>query len=106
MVNMKILVNGETLGFELEHELPLTGIIEHVSTWARDRNMHILDYRVDLAQGADRQNEPTSSQIELLDIELGSRADLIYANLQELDAYLDRMGVFLAQHISEEKPVS
>lgn len=100
---MKILVNGENLPFELDEVLPIESVIEKVAVWARSQNAHILDYRIKARTGFENADVLNSEQTELIDIELGNAIDLISGNLNELDAYLDRMGVFLADKISEGK---
>lgn len=97
---MRILVNGDELPFTLEEILPVEKVIEKVAEWARTQNAYILDYRIKAAPGFEKAEKLNSDQTELIDFELGNTFDLISGNVNELDAYLDRMGVFLADKIS------
>ncbi|MCB1146918.1 MAG: hypothetical protein KDK38_08950 [Leptospiraceae bacterium] len=94
---MKILINGEELQFTLEKENSLKEILDSVASWAETNALYIVDYTVESKEPPEKQN---SQNIDVLDILLGTRDQLVVSQLTELDAYVNRMGAFLAERYS------
>lgn len=99
---MQILVNGEELSFTLQKKESLEKILERVAEWAQKGDLYILDYRIKGKNQQDEMLSHDSETIEVLDVLLGNRSQLVLSQLKELDAYINRMGTFLASKMSSE----
>ncbi len=102
---MQIKVNEETLDFKLSQDITLDEVLTHVQSWADDKDLFILNYNI-----FDKNNlkinfryDILSSEIDLLNIEVGTQNDLYRDSLSELNNYIDRMGSFLASKIKNNK---
>ncbi|MDH5718581.1 MAG: hypothetical protein OEZ22_13225 [Spirochaetia bacterium] len=100
---MDIFINNEPLQFELKEDLPLSKIIDNISTWAAEKDYYILEYHVD---SGSKKTEPFSNEINKLEIEIGDIQDLTRATLNELLDYLNRVGSFLSNKIHSKSELT
>ena len=102
---MKITVNEEPISFELDKDITISEILEHIQNWAGEQELFILNYQVlPLKKIEDTVEENLlSSQINSLNVEVGTQNDLYRENLVELDSYLERMGYFIASWLQQKQ---
>ena len=102
---VQIKVNQEELDFELSQDITLGEVLKHIQSWADNKGLFILNY--DILEKNDSKHTPIenilSSEINFLNVKVGTQIDLYRDNLNELDGYIDRMGFFLASKIQEDK---
>ncbi len=102
---MKILINSENVDFSLEENLSLSAIVDEVADWAQSQNLYILDYRFSLQEGrhTERPCRDDLAQVEFL---IGDHRELILTHLNELQEFIDRAGMFLAEKARNEQDLS
>ena len=105
---MKITVNKEPIAFKLEEDITISEILEHIQDWAGEQDLFILNYQISPTKNMKDLAEKNllSSQINSLNVEVGTQNDLYRENLVELDCYLERMGYFIAAGLQKEKQLS
>ena len=102
---MKITVNKEPITFELNEDITISEILGHIQDWAGEQDLFILNYQISPSKEIVSPVEENllSSQINSLNVEVGTQNDLYHENLAELDRYLERMGHFIAAGLQQEK---
>jgi hypothetical protein len=103
---MEIYVGDERLQFELTEELALSAIMQKLQAWAESQNLYIIDYRIAAKPGFEKKEDLTSEEIDVINLRLGDKRDLIEANLRELIDYTDRAGFHLAGVIQSGRALS
>ncbi|MES0489692.1 MAG: hypothetical protein ABUK01_06865 [Leptospirales bacterium] len=102
---MDILVNGQEIDFDLQENIALTKVLEHLQEWASKDSMFVLDYKVNGENSGLANQSLMSSQINTLEIELGDQSQLVYSHLEELTKYVNKVGNFIAGSIQKKKPL-
>jgi hypothetical protein len=103
---MEIYVGDERLQFELTEELAFSAIMQKLQAWAESQNLYIIDYRIAAKPGFEKKEDLTSEEIDVINLRLGDKRDLIEANLRELIDYTDRAGFHLAGVIQSGRALS
>lgn len=98
---MEILVNGQEINFDLQENIALNKVLEHLQDWAAKDKMFVLDYSVNGENSNVTSDDLMSSQISTLEIELGDQSQLIHSHLEELSAYVNRAGNFIAETLTK-----
>lgn len=101
---MKLLLNGKEVSFQMEKPLSLNELIEEVQENIAGDNLYVIDYVLEAKTG--KEAPLSSDDIESIDFEIGSQDELMLSAVEELDAYLDRAGLYLADHIQSDKGFS
>lgn len=94
-IYMQIIVNNEKIEFEIQKKLNLNEIIEHLNEWASEKELYVTDYKIEADENL-KPHELNSSNIEVMNVQIGDQKDLIETNLSQLNDYLDRIGSYLA----------
>jgi len=95
--------DAEELNFTLSEKISFAQIIAKLTEWAESQKLFIIDYRVAAKPEFTGKEDLDSSEIEVIELQLGDQTDLIEANLRELIDYTDRAGMHLAKVIQEGK---
>ena len=105
---MQIKINQEPIDFKLSENITLGEVLKCIQSWAEKKDLFILNYKLSPKdEPASQAGENIlSSEINLLDVEVGTQSDLYRDSLQELNSYVDRMGFFLASKVQEGKNLS
>ena len=106
---MQITVNKETLDFKLSEDITLAEVLTHIQSWADEKGLFILNYNVSDQGGSVKvatNYDMLSSEIDLLNVEVGTQTDLYRDHLTELNQYNDRRGFFLASKIQDGKTLN
>jgi hypothetical protein len=103
---MEIYVGDERMQFELTEELAFSAIMQKLQAWAESQNLYIIDYRIAAKPGFEKKEDLTSEEIDVINLRLGDKRDLIEANLRELIDYTDRAGFHLAGVIQSGRALS
>ena len=105
---MKITVNREPIAFELEQDITISEVLEHIQKWAGEQKLFILNYQILPLKEVENLAEENllSSEINTLEVEVGTQNDLYRENLVELDRYLEQIGYFIANGLQEGRKLN
>ena len=105
---MQIKINQEPVDFKLSENITLGEVLKCIQSWAEKKDLFILNYKLSPKDepASEAGENILSSEINLLDVEVGTQSDLYRDSLQELNSYIDRMGFFLASKVQEGKNLS
>ncbi|MDA3900271.1 MAG: hypothetical protein PF637_07105 [Spirochaetes bacterium] len=89
---MELLMNGQVVDFEFENEKTVKDIRESMSVWAAKRDLIFTGMLVDdVFYSGNDLPDITLDSIEVCDLSIQSRADLVISSLNEGIAYCDRI---------------
>lgn len=103
---MQILVNDKSLDFEMEKTLSLAEILENIQNWASRENMFILDYKVNGEVLEMDENQYNSENIDFLEVNIGSKQNLVWENINELQNYLSKIVSYLIPKLQESENIA
>ncbi len=92
---MKVQINGHPVDFELDEEITVAAVVDSITKWAGQRDLVLSGYSVD-----GKEYMPDDSPVEIienvdtLNCQLRSRADVVISALQEAGRYCDRISQF------------